>query len=215
MELKERDPILLGWFARRLHVLEEFTTDRATIEERLPYLEQRPTVFDDGTALYESIIKGITILEHGPSERRALVVITGTADDCSRRGVEDIIARAEFARVMIYAIILAGGAYPTFSTVHDALSRVTSATGGDLYVVYARGDRPDMMRTAESIAAGVDRDYMLGFPFVLDGNNILPVELSLVNHPGMHVRTLRTLRFPLPEADTPAMPPVAAGGLPE
>jgi VWFA-related protein len=217
-KLDAHDSVFLATFARRFHMLDDFTTDHSGLEERLPLL--RPTdELDDfhGDGIYESMIKGITVLTHAPKscERRALMVFTSAWCDSSTHGAEDVVAKAQFAGVTIYNIIVLGFKHEadTFS-IRNGMGRIAAETGGRTFMVDLWSGPDPVIAAADEIASELDSQYLLGFSASPWGPHALPIELMLPNHPGLHAQTERVVRFrPSDFVSDVSMP--TSRGLPE
>ncbi len=194
--LSAYDNIFLAAFARRFHVLEAYTTDHPSIDERIALLRVTDELDDLGDGFYESIIKGVTALAHAPAvcERRALVVITNDADDTSHHGADDAIAKAQFAGAVIYEIVIVSPR-EDLASVQQRLGRIARETGGAAYLVNWTGDRDRLISAVTSIASEIDNQYMLGFAVSPWSPLALSIELEVVSHPGMNARAPLVVRF--------------------
>jgi len=216
-KLDEHDNIFLAAFARRFHMLNDFTTDHRGLDDRLTALRVTDQLDDfDGSGIYESVMKGITVLTHAPHscDRRALLVFTDGDCDTSSHGADDVIAKAQFAGVTIYDVIVQGFTHETdMLSIHNGMERIAAETGGLTFVVN-RWSAPDTLMVAtDEITSELDNQYLLGFSVSPWGPGVLPVELMLPHHPGMRARAPREVRF-RPE-DLLRHAVAAAGILPE
>lgn len=200
------DQVFLATFARRFHMLEGFTADHAMLEERIPMVRVADQVDDlDATALYESIIKGVTVLTHAPAQcdRRALIVITDGQDAGSRHGADDAIANAQFAGVAVYNILVTSAsdfspAHPEefdMTTIRRGIGRAARETGGETYVVNWIGDDDLIAAAAHSIASELDSSYLVEFSVSPWSAPAMPVELMIVKQPWLHPRAPAVVRF--------------------
>lgn len=216
-KLDARDNMFVATFARRFHMVDDFTNDHRDLEERLEML--RPTdELDDfhGDGIYESMIKGITVLTHAPKscERRALLVFSSGYYDTSTHGVEDVIAKAQFTGVTIYNIVVLGFKHEADAfAIRSGMGRIAAETGGLTFMVNLwDGPKPDI-DAGDEIASDLDSQYMVGFSAPPSGPTVLPVELMLPHHPGMRARAPSVVRFrpgefaPGPSAPIAAMLP--------
>jgi VWFA-related protein len=198
-KLDSHDNVFMAAFARRFHMLDDFTTDHLDLKERLPMLRPTDQLDDfDGNGIYESMIKGITVLTHAPKacDRRALLVFTSAFYDTSTHGAEDVIAKAQFAGVTVYNIIVLGWKHEAdMFSIHNGMGRIAAETGGLTFIVNGRGDKDPIGSATDEIASSLDNQYVLGFSVSPWAAHELPVELMLPNHPGMHPRAPRVVRF--------------------
>ncbi len=196
--LDAHDHIFVATFARRFHIIDDFTTDHEDLEERLPLLQVTDQLDDFyGSGIYESLIKGITVLTHSPKtcDRRALLVFTDGGDSSSH-GADDVIAKAQFAGVTVYNVIVQGFKIETDAfSIRNGIGRVAAETGGLTFVVNMWRDRDRIESAIDEIASELDNQYLLGFPVQPWTSNALPVELTLLHHPGLRVRAPHVVRF--------------------
>jgi VWFA-related protein len=198
-KLHANDDVFLASFARRFHMLGDFSSDHRVLSERLPMLKVTDQLDDfDASGIYESVMKGITVLSHAPKtcERRALLVFTNAYNDSSTHGPDDVIAKAQFAGVTIYNIIVPRFWHQTDQySIDSEMRRIAAETGGLTF--FAKIDRgiDGLNSSIEEIVAELDSQYLLGFAVPQWSTNVLPVELMLPHHPGMRVRAPRVVRF--------------------
>jgi VWFA-related protein len=225
--LSDNDRVFLATFARRFHLMEAFTADHGMLEERIPMIAVADTVDDlDATGLYESMLKGVTVLTHAPApcDRRALIVITDGQDAGSRHGVDDVIAKAQFAGVAIYNILVTSAAdfsaaHPQefdMATIRGGIGRAAHETGGETFVVNWHGDDDLLAAAAHRIASELDASYLVEFSVSPWSAPVLPVELMIVNQPWLHPHAPAVVRFQPRDEMRPAQAITAvAGPLPE
>jgi VWFA-related protein len=219
-KLDSHDNIFLAGFARRFHMLDDFSTDHGYLMERLPALMPTDQLDDfNGDGIYESMIKGITVLTHSPKacDRRALLVFTSAWDDTSTHGVEDVIAKAQFAGVTVYNVIVQGFQQEADVVwLHNSIGRIAAETGGRTFFVNAWGEGDLIQIATDSITYELDNQYLLGFSAPRSGSGVLPVELSLANHPGLQARAPSAVRIRAADLMRRASQQAeAVGGLPE
>jgi VWFA-related protein len=198
-KLDSHDDVFLATFARRFHVIDDFTTDHRALQERLSMLHVTDQLDDfDGTGIYESMIKGVIVLTHAPKscDRRALLVFTDGDCDTSIHGDDDVIAKAQFAGVTIYNIVVLGFPHESAAlSIQKGLGRIAAETGGLTFRVNGWSERDSIVSAADKIASELDNQYVLGFSVSPWGPGALPVELMLPHHPGMRARAPRVVRF--------------------
>lgn len=213
LTLGGRNSIFLAGFARHFHLIEPYTSDRSALDRRVPDLGISYEFGDEGTALYDSIIKGTIVLAHGPSARRALVVITDGQDTISWHGVDDALAAAERSGVVVYVLVLARPPIHVFllgvddsgsELYRDTLFRICRESGGRGFMV---SNPPSISRAAQQIASDIDSQYVLQFAAgQSDSDAAQSVELFVRNHPGLHVRAPQVVRLAHDSEDEFAMP---------
>jgi VWFA-related protein len=198
-KLDSHDNVFIAAFARRFHMIYDFTTDHRDLKERIPMLRPTDQLDDfDGNGIYESMIKGITVLTHAPKacDRRALLVLTSAFCDTSTHGAEDVIAKAQFAGVTVYNIVVLGWKNEAdMVSIHNGIARIAAETGGQTFIVdyWDHGDH--IAAATDEIASELDSQYVLGFAVSPWAAHALPVELMLPHHPSMRARAPRVVRF--------------------
>jgi len=198
-KLYQHDNVFLATFARRFHMMGDFTSDHHDLEQRLTMLRVTDQLDDfDASGIYESVMKGITVLAHAPKtcERRALLVFTNAYCDTSTHGADDVIAKAQFAGVTVYNVIV-----PSFFhrserySISNEMRRIAIETGGLTFLVKDSSAEDFIASRTDEIASELDNQYVLGFPVSPWGPTALPVELILPHHPGMRARAPHVVRF--------------------
>jgi VWFA-related protein len=197
-QLDAHDNVFLATFARRFHMLGDFTSDHDFVDERLAMLRVTDELDDfGGSGIYESLMKAIAVLNHSPTAcaRRALVVFTD-GGDTSSHGADDVISRAQFAGVTVYNVIVQGFSHEIDAlAIRNGIGRIATETGGLTFIVNGKGEGEPIESATAEIVSELDNQYLLGFSVPQWGGNVVPVELMLRNHPGMRVRAPRAVRF--------------------
>ncbi len=198
-KLNAHDNVFLATFARRFHMIGDFTSNPRDLEARLPMLCVTDQLDDfDASGIYESVMKGITVLSHAPKtcDRRALLVFTNAYLDTSTHGPDDVIAKAQFAGVTVYNILVPRFTHQTETfSIDSEMRRIAAETGGLTFIVNGRSESDRIVSATDEIASELDNQYLLGFSVSPWGPNALPVELMLPHHPGVRVRAPRVVRF--------------------
>src|ERR1700722_16564745 len=156
-KLDAHDHVFLATFARRFHMLNDFTRDHRSLDDRLPMLRVTDQLDDfDASGIYESVIKGITVLAHAPKscDRRALLVFTNAYCDTSTHGADDVIAKAQFAGVTVYNFIVPKLFYRSdMYSVSGEMERIAAETGGLTFVVKDSSDEDFIASATDAIAS--------------------------------------------------------------
>lgn len=110
------------------------------------------------TALYDAIELALEHLQLGTCDRRALIVVSDGGDNASTHTLDDVLAHARAANVVVHAVLLAD------PSGHDAkpsvLRTLTKETGGALI----EPSRPvDVMTAFDRIGRDIRSGYMLGY----------------------------------------------------
>ena len=118
------------------------------------------------------------------------------AGDTSSHGADDVIAKAQFAGVTVYNIIVLGFPIETdMLSIRNGMGRIAAKTGGLTFIVNLWNDRDRVGSATDEIVSELDNQYVLGFSVPPWGPSALPVELMLRHHPGMRARAPRVVRF--------------------
>ncbi len=128
-ELNDRDDVFLFAFSSRPFLLQPFTTNHFLILSRLELLHAYGQ-----TALYDTILDGLLMVEHGRYDKKALLVVTDGMDNTSQSSLEQVIAQARRMGVLVYSI---GIGDPNSGTL-PGLAIGPFIFGGDLDQVDAR-----------------------------------------------------------------------------
>jgi Ca-activated chloride channel family protein len=98
-DLNPRDDIFLLGFSSRIFLLQPFTMNHSQVMDRLVLLRA-----DADTALFDAIIEGLSIIERGRYEKKALLVVTDGMDNASRATLPQVVAQARRTGVLIYSV---------------------------------------------------------------------------------------------------------------
>ena len=194
--LDSHDRVFLAAFARRFHIIEDFTADHRAIEQRLLMVRPADRSERDADGIYESMIKGIAVLANAskPDDRRALLVFTSALYDTSTHGVEDVIARAQFAGVTVYNVVLLGFKHDADpSWIRSSIGRIAAETGGQTFIVNWR-DEGDILDAAAEVTAELDSQYVVGFAPMPSRDGVLGVNLTMSDQ-SLSVHAPRAVRF--------------------
>jgi VWFA-related protein len=97
--LEPADEILVLTFNDRVRVVQGFTSDRALLERVLDELEP-----SGGTALYDAAFAAIQRVAAGPTETKAVVLVTDGVDTASSVSFKDLRETARRAEVPVFSI---------------------------------------------------------------------------------------------------------------
>jgi VWFA-related protein len=173
-------------FSDRPFLLAKWTTDHATVIERLAILHAYGR-----TALYDSVTDMLKASSHSHIKRRAILLITDGIDSASSGTLQQTEDMARKMNIPIYSIGIGnpnphsssswftGMAGSTEALDTKALTALASASGGETFVVTLDNKGAALKRTAAAIAGKIGSEYVVGF--VGDGStNQLRIEP--VNH---------------------------------
>ena len=103
--LDPQDEIMVLTFSRRVHILQDFTSDRALLERVLTELEPA-----GGTALYDAAYEAIQRVAKAPAESKAVVLVTDGVNTDSSTPFDDLLTLAQKSEVPVFSIGLDSGA---------------------------------------------------------------------------------------------------------
>ena len=169
-DLNARDDIFLLVFSSRIFLLQPFTMNHSQVMDRLVLLHA-----DADTALFDAIIDGLSIIERGRYEKKALLVVTDGMDNASRASLPQVVAEARRTGVLIYSVgigdpergVLGIGAF-IFSgdTNHvdaQTLRQLSNETGARTYLLGKVGDGELLRQDCADISNELREQYTLGF----------------------------------------------------
>lgn len=140
------------------------------------------------TALYDAVAAGLTHIQLGRWNKRALIVISDGGDNISRSTFPYVLAMARSSHAVIYAIGLVSESGQEENP--GVLRRLCHETGG---LVFFPPPGASAKETMERIARDLRGQYMLGYvPTMKDGPthfHKLRVEVSVPNRNALHVRS--------------------------
>ncbi len=146
------------------------------------------------TALYDSVIKGLAMLQHGCDQNKALFVMTDGMNNISSITAAKMMDEVKESGVPIFALGI-GKAAPAWFSMQgfgdedrvDAatLRSLAQASDGKWYILPELGN-PEAKATAIAIAYGIDNHYAVGF--VADKAANSKIRIDLLSHPGSTLR---------------------------
>ena len=171
--LNERDDVFLFAFSSRPFLLQPFTTNHYLVLSRLELLH----AFGQ-TSLFDTILDGLLMVEHGRYDKRALLVVTDGMDNTSQANVEQVVAQARRMGVLVYSIGigdpnaanlpgLALGPFIFGGNVDQVdartLSLLSTETGAKTYIVREVGDGAALRDACANISRELREQYTVGF----------------------------------------------------
>jgi Ca-activated chloride channel homolog len=171
--LNERDDVFLFAFSSRPFLLQSFTTNHYLVLSRLELLH----AFGQ-TALYDTILDGLLMVQHGRYDKRALLVVTDGMDNTSQSTINQVVAQARRMGVLVYSIgigdpnaaNLPGIALGPFSFGGDVdqvdartLSTLSTETGAKTYIIREVGDGAALRDACATISRELREQYTVGF----------------------------------------------------
>lgn len=173
MDLNQRDDLFLFAFSVRPFLLQGFTTNHALVASRLALLHAYGQ-----TALYDAIMDGLLMVEHGRYDKKALLVVTDGMDNSSQSSLPQVIAQARRLGVLIYSIgigepngssmpglaigpFIFGGDIDEVDT--QTLRTLSIETGARTFVVREVGDGEALREATTTISHELREQYTVGF----------------------------------------------------
>lgn len=186
--LNQRDYLFLIAFSDRAFLLQPLSTNHDIVLSRLDLLHAYGQ-----TALYDTIAKGLLMIQHGNGCRKALFLITDGIDNTSQSTVSEIEKQARKEEVLIFSIgigdpnvknpFLAAG---DLNVDTKTLTALAKTTGAKTYLVREVEDGELLKETAAEIAEEIGNQYSIGF--VTTGAPGNPLRLELQNHKDLSLK---------------------------
>jgi Ca-activated chloride channel family protein len=171
--LNERDDVFMFAFSSRPFLLQPFTTNHYLVLSRLELLH----AFGQ-TSLYDTILDGLLMVQHGRYDKKALLVVTDGMDNTSQSNVEQVVAQARRMGVLVYSIgigdpnasnlpgiaigpLIFGGDVDQVDA--RTLSLLSTETGAKTYIVREVGDGAALREACATISRELREQYTVGF----------------------------------------------------
>jgi len=183
--LSQDDALFVMTFNHMSNLLTSWITpaESGTVRSALDTL--RPS---GGTAIYDTVIAALGVIEHRPRDRAALVVISDgadTASDASLREVRSSLLRTD---AFIYAVAIDSPLRQAINTRVNpqALAEITNQTGGSTEVVH---DMSELAAATARIAEELNSQYVMGYSSAHPGDGKYHSIRVRVNREGYKVRS--------------------------
>ena len=172
-QLNDRDDLFLFAFSNRPFLLQPFTTNHRMVLDRLKLLQA-----SGETALFDAIIDGLLMVQHGRWDKKALLVVTDGMDNGSQAELPQVVAYARRMGVLVYSIgigdanpkpfsimigPLAFGSSPYDQVDTATLHMLSSETGARTFILKEVGDGLAMRQDCEAISSELREQYTVGF----------------------------------------------------
>lgn len=160
-----------------------FTSDAAELEKAVSAVSARGQ-----TALYDAVIEGLTHVELGHQDNKALIIISDGGDNASHSKFSEMLALAQRSHVVIYSIGLVNESGEEENP--KTLEKLSKATGGITFFA-RRSD--EVAEISRQIARDLREQYTLGYvpptKNSRDSFRKIAVEVSAPGWGKIHVRT--------------------------
>jgi Ca-activated chloride channel family protein len=155
--LAPTDTFFLMSFNHQARLLTPWASEPGAVRDALANI--RPS---GGTAIYDSVMAALPLMEQRPRERAAVVIVSDGADTTSDTALRDLRSALLRADSFVYAIAIdSPGRQPINTRVNpEALGEVTNPTGGHTTVVH---DSADLAAATARIAEELNSQYVLGY----------------------------------------------------
>jgi Ca-activated chloride channel family protein len=150
--LRPTDRVTLTGFSNSLFILSPATADAAARQAALEQLHPA-----GGTALYDSMIRGVELLKP-QSNPRAMVVFTDGDDDASLATLDGVRSTLQSNDVVLYFI--AQGRAERDDVLRTALTRLATETGG---AAYFSSRMSSLQEHFANIVADLSHQYVVGY----------------------------------------------------
>jgi VWFA-related protein len=160
-----------------------FTNDPSELEKAIYAVSARGQ-----TALYDAVTEGLTHIELGQQDKKALIVVSDGGDNASRITFSEVLALARRSRVAIYCIGLVDESGEEENP--RILEKLSKATGG---ITFLRRRTDEVAEISKQIARDLREQYTLGYvPPQKNGRDSfrkIRVEVSAAGGRKVRVRT--------------------------
>jgi len=172
-DLNDSDDVFLFAFSDRPFLLQPFTKNHYLVLSRLVLLHAYGQ-----TALFDTILDGLLMVQHGHYDKKALLVITDGMDNASQSDVNRVIAQARRMGVLVYSIGIGNPNAPSLPSLAigpfivdgdidqvDArtLNLLSGETGAKTYVIREVGDGRALRDACATISRELREQYTIGF----------------------------------------------------
>src|SRR5262249_48771466 len=155
--LDPTDEFFLTAFNHAPRPLTGWTREQRDVQRALAGL--RPS---GGTAIYDSILGALPLIEHRNRQRAAILVISDGADTASNATLRDVRAALLRSDAFVYAIAIDSPERQPINTRINpqALREITGESGGRTEIVQ---NTADLQEATARIAEELNHQYLLGF----------------------------------------------------
>ncbi len=197
-DLNQRDDVFMFAFSNRPFLLQPFTTNHFLVTSRLALLHAYGQ-----TALFDTIMDGLIMVQHGRYDKKALLVVTDGMDNASQASLAQVVGQARRMGVLIYSIGIgdpnSGGmgiAIGPFMFGGDidhvdtrTLSELSTETGARTFLVREVGDGELLRQDCAAISNELREQYTAGFvaPDASRGG-YRSLRVDVPSRPELHVR---------------------------
>jgi Ca-activated chloride channel family protein len=182
--LAPEDAAFVMTFNHMPHLLTTWTSPGETATVRAALDTVRPS---GGTAIYDTVMTALSMIDQRPRDRAALVLISDGADTASDTTLRDLRSALLRTDAFIFAVAIDS---PVRQAINarvnpEALSEVTNQTGGHTEVVH---DTSELAGATARIAEELNTQYVIGYSSPHPGDGKYHSIRVRVNREGYRVR---------------------------
>ena len=183
--LTQEDALFVMTFNPQPQLLTPWTTPAEAAAVRAALDTLRPS---GATAIYDTVLAALPIIDRRPRDRAALVVISDGEDTASDAALRDVRAALLRTDAFIYAVAIDSPARRAINARvnAEALGEITNQTGGRTEVVR---DTTDLAAATARIAEELNTQYVLGYSSPHPGDGKYHSIRVRVNRQGYKVRS--------------------------
>lgn len=171
-DLNDKDDIFLFAFSSHPFLLQPFTMNHDLVMRRLQLLHAYGQ-----TALFDVIMQGLMMVQHGRYDKKALLVVTDGMDNSSGSTVNQVVAQARRMGVLVYSIGIGDPNANGLSVMlgpfvvggdsdrvdEETLRTLSTESGAKTYIIRQAGDGELLRRACENISLELREQYTIGF----------------------------------------------------
>lgn len=148
------DEAFLLQFDDTVRLVRDFTTNLGVLRDGLASMSPYGQ-----TALYDAIVEGLTKMEEGIYDRKAILLVTDGSDNASAKGFENLLEKARSTEVSIYPIGVLNESTDG-NTARRALLQIAKESGGRAFFPQHEDDIPSI---TQRIARELRELYTLAY----------------------------------------------------
>jgi len=182
--LAPEDAAFVMTFNHTPHLLTSWITPAEAVTVRAALDTLRPT---GGTAIYDTVMTALSVLDQRPRDRAAIVLISDGADTASDTTLRDLRSALLRTDAFVFAVAIDS---PVRQAINarvnpEALGEVTNQTGGHTEVVR---DTTEIAAATARIAEELNSQYVIGYSSPHPGDGKYHSIRVRVNRDGYKVR---------------------------
>jgi VWFA-related protein len=153
LSLDKGDTVTIAPFHTELRTITGPTNDVPTISEAIGAMKA-----SGGTAILDAVFSAVDLIDQMQG-RRIIVLVTDGFDENSTLKLEQVIERAQSARISVYALAI-GGVTGVSLNGESTLRQITSGTGGRVFFPWRDGE---LAAIAKDVAEDAHNRYLMTY----------------------------------------------------